>query len=177
MILKNWIVFGLVSLLLVSCAGEAVKSQADESSGAVTTLITTQPTQLESTDQPLISENSIILQSGSFISGEHSTQGAARIVTQDGKYFLELDQEFSTSNLGPDLVVILHRSSNVLDSTQPPDYPLKEGDYLFLAPLQKFDGAQRYSIPSNVNLADYKSAVVWCRKFNATFGAATLIPQ
>lgn len=177
MILKDSIVFGLVSLLLVSCAGEAVKSQADESSGAVTTRITTQPTQLESTDQPLISENSIILQSGSFISGEHSTQGAARIVTQDGKYFLELDQEFSTSNLGPDLVVILHRSSNVLDSTQPPDYPLKEGDYLFLAPLQKFDGAQRYSIPSNVNLADYKSAVVWCRKFNATFGAATLITQ
>jgi Electron transfer DM13 len=42
------------------------------------------------------------------------------------------------------------------------------------SPLKKFSGAQSYKIPNNINLADYKSAAIWCRKFNATFGAAKL---
>ena len=75
--------------------------------------------------------------------------------------------------IGPDLVVVLHRSNNVLGSTKPPSYPLKEGEYIVLAPLQKFNGTQSYAIPSNVNLKDFQSAVIWCRKFNATFGAAS----
>ncbi|HYX14670.1 MAG TPA: DM13 domain-containing protein, partial [Nostoc sp.] len=41
-------------------------------------------------------------------------------------------------------------------------------------PLKKYSGAQTYSIPQSINLADYKSAAIWCRKFNATFGAANL---
>jgi hypothetical protein len=72
------------------------------------------------------------------------------------------------------LVVILHRSDNVIGSTKPPSYSLKKGDYVVLGRLQKFSGAQSYAIPKNINLADYKSAVIWCRKFNATFGAAKL---
>jgi hypothetical protein len=75
------------------------------------------------------------------------------------------------------LVVVLHRSPNVIGSTKPPTYPLKTGDYVFLARLQKFSGTQRYAIPATVKLADYKSAVIWCRKFNATFGAAKLVSQ
>jgi hypothetical protein len=109
------------------------------------------------------------------VSGEHSTQGTVRLVSENGKIFLELDQAFKTSTMGPDLVVILHRSSDVLGSTQPPAYALKEGDYTLLAPLQKFSGAQRYAIPATVNLSDYQSVAIWCRKFNATFGAAKLM--
>lgn len=112
--------------------------------------------------------------SGAFVSGEHPTQGTARLVTQGNQSFLELDQAFKTSTLGPDLVVVLHRSTNVIGTTKPPAYPLKEGDYVFLAPLKKFSGAQRYAVPASVKLADYNSAVIWCRKFNATFGSARL---
>lgn len=112
--------------------------------------------------------------SGAFVSGEHTTQGTARLVTQGDKSFLELDQAFKTSEMGPDLVVILHRSTNVIGTTNPPAYPLKEGDYVFLAPLQKFGGAQRYAIPATIKLADYNSVAIWCRRFNATFGAAKL---
>ncbi|MEH2407615.1 MAG: DM13 domain-containing protein [Nostoc sp.] len=43
-----------------------------------------------------------------------------------------------------------------------------------LAPLKKYSDAQTYPIPNNINLADYKSAAIWCRKFNPTFGAANL---
>ncbi|MGG6263673.1 DM13 domain-containing protein [Leptolyngbya sp. AN03gr2] len=40
--------------------------------------------------------------------------------------------------------------------------------------FKQFNGAQTYEIPADVNLNDYKSAAIWCRRFNATFGAATL---
>ncbi|MGH8000644.1 MAG: DM13 domain-containing protein [Brasilonema sp.] len=120
------------------------------------------------------SEQSTATKSGTFVSGEHTTQGIVSITTKNGKSFLELEKSFKTSNSGPDLVVILHRSDNVIGSTKPPSYSLKKGDYIILGRLQKFSGAQSYTIPNNINLAEYKSAVIWCRKFNATFGAAKL---
>jgi Electron transfer DM13 len=113
-------------------------------------------------------------QVGSFVSGEHTTQGTASIIKNNGNSFLKLDQSFKTSDSGPDLFVILHRSDNVIGSTKPPSYSLKKGDYVIIGRLKKFSGAQTYAIPKNINLADYKSAVIWCRKFNATFGAAKL---
>ncbi|NMG08185.1 DM13 domain-containing protein [Brasilonema sp. UFV-L1] len=118
------------------------------------------------------SQVSTATKSGTFVSGEHKTQGTVSITTKNGKSFLELDKSFKTSNSGPDLVVILHRSDNVIGSTKPPAYPLKKGDYIILGRLQKFSGSQTYSIPNNINLAEYKSVAIWCRKFNATFGAA-----
>nr|WP_322721850.1 DM13 domain-containing protein [Nostoc sp. ChiQUE02]MDZ8234968.1 DM13 domain-containing protein [Nostoc sp. ChiQUE02] len=120
------------------------------------------------------SQDSTAMKSGNFVSGEHTTQGTVSITTKDGKLFLELEQSFKTSESGPDLVVSLHRSDNVIGSTKPPSCPLKTGEYIILAHLNKYNGAQIYSIPNNINLADYKSAAIWCRQFNATFGAAKL---
>ncbi len=111
--------------------------------------------------------------SGQFVSAEHPTQGMARIINRDGKQILEFDGAFKT-DARPDLVVALHRSSNVLAGTVPPAYPLKEGEYVVIAPLKKTSGTQIYTLPSNLKLENYKSVVVWCRRFNATFGVATL---
>lgn len=113
------------------------------------------------------------VKAGNFRSGEHPTQGTARVVSKNGKFVLELGAGFKTDR-GPDLVVALHRSANVLSSTNPPAYPIKRGDYVVLAPLRRVNGAQSYALPSNVNPAAYKSVVIWCRQFNATFGTATL---
>lgn len=118
-----------------------------------------------------------ILSSGSFVSGEHPTQGTAQVVTRNNQRYLQLDQSFVTSSLGPDLVVILHRLADVIGSTTPPAFAIKEGDYVLLAPLTSYTGAQSYPIPDSINLDDFKSAAIWCRQFNATFGAATLAPQ
>ena len=93
---------------------------------------------------------------------------------KDKKRILELDSAFKTSTTGPDLVVVLHRLPDVIGSTKPPAYPINEGDYVILAPLQKYSGAQSYEIPKNINLEEFQSAAIWCRKFNATFGAARL---
>ncbi len=165
--LNRWFMVSLITLI-VGCAGQATKNQALEPSAAPTAIAS--PT----TSIAQSMQSATTLKTGQFLSGEHTTQGTARIVVQNGKTFLTFDQTFRTSENGPDLVVILHRSANVLGTTKAPAYPLKEGDYVFLAPLQKFSGAQQYAIPAKINLAEYNSAVIWCRKFNATFGAAPL---
>ncbi len=164
----------LSSLVMVGCAREVSNNQDNESPIAVNTSVPESSTQAKPLANSAQSPDSNAMKSGTFVSGEHTTQGKVSITTKDGKSFLELDESFKTSESGPDLVVILHRSDNVINSTKPPSYPLKNGDYFILAPLQKYSGAQTYSIPKNINLADYKSIAIWCRKFNATFGAASL---
>lgn len=158
--------FTLVGLLVLSvgCAAEVAEQSASE---------TTSPP-VEAEAEPLaeapVPEAST--KSGTFVPGEAPTEGRAQIVTENGERYLELDESFKTSDQGPDLFVILHRSDDVLATTEPPAYPLQEGDYVILGALEEFTGAQRYPIPEEVNLDDYKSAVIWCRQFNATFGVA-----
>jgi len=166
------IAFCFVPLALISCAGGSSIKQPAENAPATST--EAQPAQVETATQPANTATAVSIKTGKFESGEHPTQGGVRVVNGNGQAFLELNQEFMTSDMGPDLVVILHRSDNVLGSTKPPAYSLKEGDYVILAPLQKFSGAQQYTIPASVDLSKYQSAAIWCRKFNATFGAAKL---
>lgn len=66
------------------------------------------------------------------------------------------------------MYVILHRAASL------PKGGLKEQDYLTLGRLQRLKGSQRYSIPQDINLVNYRSVAIWCRKFNATFGYAPL---
>lgn len=115
-----------------------------------------------------------VLRSGAFVTGEHPTRGTVRIRQDRGKRVLELDATFQTSSMGPDLVVGLHRSGDVIGTTEPPAHAIDEGEYVILAPLRSFTGAQTYEIPDSVELADYMSVIIWCRRFNATFGAARL---
>jgi hypothetical protein len=162
--MKHWVTASFIALVIVGCSN--AKNQSAEGASSSSTSAS------QFASQP--SEAATIVRSGTLAAGEHDTQGRVRILTQAGQAFLKLDPSFKTSNQGPDLVVILHRSPNILSSTKPPSYPLKAGDYVILAPLQKFTGSQQYAIPDSVNLANYQSAAIWCRKFNATFGAARL---
>jgi Electron transfer DM13 len=111
--------------------------------------------------------------SGSFVAGEHSTEGRVSIIKENGKNYIELDQSFKTDK-GPDLFVVLHRSKDIIKAGKPPSYPIKEGDYISISALQNVSGNQRYEIPSNVTLSDYNSVAIWCKQFNVTFGAAAL---
>lgn len=115
--------------------------------------------------------------SGTFISGEHPTEGTVHIVVESEQRFVELQPDFKTSHLGPDLRVVLHRLEDVIGSTTPPDFPIKEQELFLLDRLQSFTGKQRYLIPSWINLANYPSVAIWCYAFNATFGAAKLNDQ
>jgi hypothetical protein len=167
---------GLVTVLPLGCTATSTSTQVDSNPAVDSPMATTSNTTNISERTTAQTNKPTVLSSGTFVDGEHPTKGTVRIVNQDGKRILELAQDFKTSTSGPDLVVILHRSDNVIGSTTPPAYPIQEGDYVLLAPLREYSGAQRYQIPANINLDDFKSAAIWCRRFNATFGAATLKP-
>jgi hypothetical protein len=165
----------LASLVVMSAAKAATQVRVPAGSAANDSLmeIREQTTQTSPSDRPL-QLTAVTLKSGTFVRAEQATRGGVSIVTKNGRSFLQLDSAFKTSSQGPDLVVILHRSRNVLSTTQAPNYALKGGDYIVLSRLKKYSGAQSYAIPANINIANYRSAAIWCRKFNATFGVAPL---
>lgn len=106
--------------------------------------------------------------SGKFVKAEKPTTGTAKIVTENGHRYLELDQAFSTSDQGPDLHVLLDPMA-----TPPASYE-HSGSVINLGKLRSYQGAQRYPIPDVVQLGSYKSVVIWCRMANATFGYAPI---
>jgi hypothetical protein len=165
--MKRIFVLTLVSLSMVGVLIIGDKPQMTINSVAASPIPANSPTK-ETAATPKI------LRSGTFVGGEHPTSGTVRMIEKNGQRILELDETFQTSDSGPDLVVVLHRSPDVIGSTTPPAYPINEGDYVILAPLQQYSGTQSYTIPENINSEEYQSAVIWCRQFNATFGAAKL---
>jgi Electron transfer DM13 len=150
---KLLVIFGFATLMMGSCTNE-VSSNPPIPNAAVTSA-TEETTKTKSTGV------------GRFQAAEHPTTGNVSIVNENGKRFLVFDEGFKTDS-GPDLFVILHRNSTV------PVSGVKEKDYVQLARLQKINGTQRYAIPTNVELADFRSVAVWCKQFNATFGFAPL---
>jgi hypothetical protein len=169
-------IVGLSCLLLVGTVKTATTTQAFINYKAINSspkTLVKATTEISPSTRPgqLIAAT---LRSGSFVRGEQLTRGGASIIKIKERAFLQLDSSFKTSSQGPDLVVVLHRSRNVLGATKPPNHALKGSSYVVLAPLRKYSGTQRYAIPDNINLEDYHSVVIWCRKFNATFGVARL---
>lgn len=110
----------------------------------------------------------VAIATGTFVAGEAPTTGTARIVIEGAHRYLELDAAFSTSNMGPDLHVLLE------SATRPPQSYDNLGSAVNLGSLQDFSGTQRYPIPDAIDLADFNSVVIWCRMANATFGYAPL---
>ncbi len=156
----------LFIILFVAVSCKPVQEEATNNTPAIV-----ESNENEQNDETNIEEQTNI-KVGSFVSGEHPTQGTVRLVSEQGQTSIELDSDFTTSEMGPDLVIILHRSADVIGSTNPPAYPLKEEDYVVVAPLRQFSGMQKYVVPEDIKIAEYQSIAIWCRKFNATFGAA-----
>lgn len=94
-----------------------------------------------------------------------STQGAATLVKTDGGVELRFSDDFKTGR-GPDVLVLLHTSES------PSSYA--PSDYVSLGLMKTFRGAQTFKVPEGVDLSAYKSVVLWCRRFNVTFGAGAL---
>jgi hypothetical protein len=163
-------------ILMIGCSEIPAKSNqnAQPESVATSKSESSQSPQPQSVATSTKSESKSQKRTGNFISGEHTTTGVASIVQENGTYFIELDQTFKTSSSGPDLFVILHRSPDILKITKPPAFGIAEGDFVTIAPLKSFDGKQRYEVPKNIQPDSFKSVLVWCRQYNATFGFAPL---
>ncbi|MFI2709810.1 DM13 domain-containing protein [Micromonospora sp. NPDC018662] len=113
----------------------------------------------------------VLLGSGEFVSHEHDTRGAARIVrTADGRHRLEL-VGLDTSN-GPDLQVWL---TDQPVRTGPSGWRVfDDGRHVALGPLKGNRGDQAYAIPAGTDLAGLTSVSIWCERFAVSFGAAAL---
>jgi hypothetical protein len=154
--LKYLAVLGFAALLTAGSIREVVAQKPASTRAEIVAQATTAPAPTSTTTP-----------TGTFQAGEHPTQGSVSIITENGKRYVALDQNFK-SEKGPDLYVILYKTD------APPKGGLKKADYYSVAPLKKTSGAQRYALPSTVNIGDYKSVAIWCHKFNATFGYAPL---
>lgn len=110
---------------------------------------------------------------GSLISHEHETSGNVSVFRlPDGSHQLALEGLETTT--GPDVHIWLSQA------------PVIEGfdgwftaanyDHLDLGELKGNRGNQVYTIPADVNIADWSSITLWCEAFSVSFGAAELTP-
>ncbi|WP_455360247.1 DM13 domain-containing protein [Streptomyces sp. SYSU K21746] len=106
---------------------------------------------------------------GSFVSHDHPTSGTARTVRlADGAQVLRFE-DLKTDE-GPDVRVYLSTRS-----AQEAEDGLGDGA-VQLAHLKGNLGNQNYVVPAGTDLSDFKSAVIWCKRFSVSFGAADLVP-
>ena len=109
------------------------------------------------------------LASGELGSLAHGTTGTAVLArATDGTVVLHL-RDLATSD-GPDLRVWL--------STAGPSAARSADDatYLDLGPLRANRGSLTYALPADADPGEYRSVVIWCRRFSVAFGAAGLAP-
>ena len=100
----------------------------------------------------------------------HRGKGTATVFENDSGTKVLRFTKFEASN-GPDLKVWLVKAGDIKASAD-----VKASAWVALGPLKGNIGDQNYVIPGDVNIADYKSVVIWCEQFGVLFSAADLKP-
>jgi hypothetical protein len=108
-----------------------------------------------------------VLRSSNLQSLEHQSSGTVVLIELPGGGRILRLENLATSN-GPDLHVYL--------STAPAssDWHGYDRDYVDLGALKGNLGNQNYTLPDSVDIARYRSAVIWCRQFTVGFAVAPL---
>jgi hypothetical protein len=108
-----------------------------------------------------------VLRSSNLQSLEHQSSGTVVLIELAGGGRILRLENLATSN-GPDLHVYL--------STAPAssDWHGYDRDYVDLGALKGNLGNQNYTLPDSVDIARYRSAVIWCRQFKVGFAVAPL---
>nr|WP_231954765.1 DM13 domain-containing protein [Actinoplanes derwentensis] len=113
----------------------------------------------------------VVIAEGSFVTHEHDTDGAARVVRNpDGTHQLELIG-LDTSD-GPDLRVWL--SDQQVRTGTAGWRVFDDGEYAELGKLKGNHGDQVYRIAAGVDPGAFRSVSIWCKRFAVSFGAAEL---
>jgi len=102
----------------------------------------------------------------------HDTSGRATVYRQpDGTLTLRLT-DFHTSN-GPDVHVVLATADDPALQNAVPGKALASVE---VGGLKGNEGDKDYKLPSNTDLTRYSTVVIYCERFHAVFGSATLQP-
>lgn len=122
----------------------------------------------EAQPAPAVPREPTVLLRGELVSRDHGTSGSVQFLElADGSRILRLD-DLDTDN-GPDLYVYL--STNTADG----DEGAFDDDHLNLGRLKGNLGDQNYEVPAGVDVARFRSVVIWCDRFDSAFGAADLV--
>jgi hypothetical protein len=108
------------------------------------------------------------LATGMFHSNAHETKGTATVLDLGGGRRVLRLTDFATSN-GPDVRVYLVAAPDVQD-----DATVKTAGFIELGPMKGNIGDQNYDIPATVDLANYRTVTIWCKRFSVNFGSAPL---
>ncbi|MDX1520368.1 MAG: DM13 domain-containing protein [Anaerolineae bacterium] len=109
----------------------------------------------------------VVAGQGQFVGADSFHQGSGQAtIFQQGDMSVLRFEDFMVTN-GPDLHVLL--------ATNPsPTGRADLGDYIDLGSLKGNLGNQNYEIPSDVDLSQYNSVVIYCMPFHVLFSAATI---
>ena len=97
----------------------------------------------------------------------HRAGGGVSLLSVDGKYFVQLNEDF-WSTPGPDYHVYISTRTNIQDRRD-----FRASDAVELAPLKKGSGASFYEI-SGIHPTEIESVTIWCKRFGAFIGSADL---
>ena len=102
----------------------------------------------------------------------HETSGRATVYRQsDGTLTLRLT-DFHTSN-GPDVHVVLAMADDPALQSATPGKALASVE---VGALKGNEGDQDYKLPANADFGRYSTVAIYCERFQAVFGTATLQP-
>jgi hypothetical protein len=117
---------------------------------------------------PLTGREPAVLSTGSFHGVAHETMGTATVHRlADGKRILRFTS-FTTSN-GPDVQVYLGKAPDASDNET-----VTQAGFFHVGALKGTEGDQNYELPDDLNLEEYHSVTVWCRRFGVNFATAPL---
>lgn len=119
-----------------------------------------------------VDQRSAVVADGTFIHANpsdpvHYGKGSATV--RSGSVFLGEDFEVGP---GPKYHVYLVPKATIRSSSD-----LKGEMFVDLGRLRAFKGSQRYAIPASVDLAKYKSLIIWCEQFSVLISPADLKPR
>jgi hypothetical protein len=123
------------------------------------------------TARALTHTQSTVLATGRFHSVAHETTGAATIHhLSNGTRIVRLT-EFETSN-GPEVRVYLVAVKDALDNET-----VTRAGFVDLGAMKGNKGDQNYEVSPAIDLSQYQSVTIWCRRFGVNFATAPLTQQ
>ena len=125
----------------------------------------------QATPAIVVATGETLVSSGNFSEIHAPTTGSVAIVKlANGKQVLRIVG--LKTEVAPDLKVWLHEKADIKAADEA---GLKKGKYLELGKLKApFKGDSEYALPADVDLKQWKSAVIWCDQFSVAFGVTTL---
>ncbi|PJC52193.1 MAG: hypothetical protein CO030_04140, partial [Candidatus Magasanikbacteria bacterium CG_4_9_14_0_2_um_filter_42_11] len=108
------------------------------------------------------------LATGAFVTVAHEGTGNVRLIKLgDGSDTIVRLENLDVLN-GPDLRVVLSKSSDVEKAGH-------LGEYIELGALKGNKGNQNYVVPADADVSEYNSVVIYCKAFRVVFNSANLV--